>query len=64
MVKRKTPKRKTPKRKTVKKPVLHAVTESVSCQLGPNGVPVCERQTQEIKCTQTKKGITCKSLKK
>lgn len=63
MVKRKTPKRKSPK-KGVKKakpvppvPVLHAVTETMSCELGANGVPVCTRQTQEIKCTQNKRGV-------
>jgi len=66
MVKRKTPKRKSVKRKTPKrkspKPVLHAITETMSCEMDVNGVPVCTRQTQEIKCTQNKRGVvTCKT---
>lgn len=72
MVKRKTPKRKTPKRKSPKSvrkakpkavPVLHAVTETMSCEVDANGVPVCTRQTQEIKCTQNKRGVVkCKEI--
>lgn len=69
--KRKSLKRKSPvkrnkskKRASPKaKEVLHAVTETMTCEMGSNGVPVCQRETKEIKCTQNKKGVvTCKTM--
>jgi hypothetical protein len=35
----------------------------MTCEMGSNGVPVCQRETKEIKCTQNKKGVvTCKTM--
>ena len=66
------PKRKTPNRKSRKapkrkpaiakaKPVLKAVTETVTCEYDQmTGATRCVRQTENVVCTQKAGKVTCK----
>lgn len=66
---KKTPKRKSLKRKSLNrkkrnqaKPVMQAMSETVSCKYDPiTKESACERHVEKVVCTQKKGKVTCKT---